>query len=258
MPVGAPGRPLPDPVDDRIVGIGRCQRRASGRPPGRGRAPPRDARARPTRGSRRRSRPRRRRPAGRGPRPGRPRRLRAPGGRRPAEGRARRAGRRADPPGCRVCAAGPSTTSPARVATSPNAARCSLIPPARTTVRSRRRPAAAATSAASSPSARRSSAAGGSPAPTRTHVTACVEQHRGHRQRIDRLGAARHGPPAAPRGGREQRAERAFRGGHDGHLPWRMAGDLQPRQVLGGAASQVEGRGERPGRRPRPGRRGPR
>ena len=75
------------------------------------------------------------------------------------------------PPGIPRLAGGPSTTSPLRRPTSPNAGRWSLMPPARTMTRSGRRSATAAISAASSPSARRSSAAGGSPAPTRTPWT---------------------------------------------------------------------------------------
>ena len=87
VPVGAPGRPLPHPIDDRVVGLGRCQARGRDDRQVERRGSRRRRPARPTRGSRRRSRSRRRRSAGRGPRPGRRHRHRAPGGRRPAEAR---------------------------------------------------------------------------------------------------------------------------------------------------------------------------
>jgi hypothetical protein len=73
-----------------------------------------------------------------------------------------------------------------------------------------------------------------------------IEQHRGHRQWVDRFGTPADGPPAAPRGGRDEWPERPLRGGHDGHRPRRVARDLESRQVVRAADPQVEGRGERP------------
>ena len=245
MPVGAPGRPQADAIDDRIVGIEMGQRRAGDdrqvevrRPAGDpGEAAARVPASKPTSTTS----TRRSRISASATAP-------APSARRASfGGRASSTSRSASgPPGVPRLAAGPSRTSPARVAMSPNALRCSLIPPASTTVRSRRRPAAAATSAASSPSARRSSAAGGSLAPTRTHDTPASRR----RVVIASGSIVSALPPTVRQPLREAVASSGARARSDAATTaivrggW-LATSSRGRR-FGGAGAQVEGGGKRP------------
>ena len=79
------------------------------------------------------------------------------------------------------------------------------------------------------------------PGPDQHAPDARLEQQGRHRQRVDGLCARRVDAPAAPGGRGREWGQGAFRGGDDRQAARRVAGDLEPGQVDGAAAAELEG-----------------